>query len=502
LQAQSRAVRAQDKSNHSMDPPSRGLDLGRLTSGAFKRSKPDSECERRLGSNDPYISFVVTARNDDHGGNLLYRMNIFVRALLCQARKENLRSELILVEWNPPLDRPRLHEVLDWPREKGPCNVRVIEVPSDLHVRFRHSDRLPLFQMIAKNVGIRRARGRFILATNIDLLFSDQLVKFFASHQLSPDFMYRIDRYDVPADVPRDASVEDQLEYCRDSVIRLNRRDGTFPREALSNISLWKIRRRNALLLQRLQSRLAKGNTEVRRILSQIAQRFRGIGQRISPKRKRWRRILEAGFAIGIATAILSSQILLSVSPILLNRVRVAFRAQRWLATRYLELLGIFLSIRLFSFSSTCITRFNVVKNFLFPDYPRLHMNGCGDFTLMASEHWNALRGYPESEMFSFNLDSVLCQMAYQHGLREKVLQDPMRVYHVDHSSGWTPEGERKMVEWLRRMRIPMLSFEEFRLWATQMQRNKRPMVLANEDWGMASYNLHEIALDFTNTVP
>lgn len=455
-----------------------------------------------MGSNDPYISFVVTARNDDHGGNLLYRMNLFVRALLCQARKENLRSELILVEWNPPLDKPRLHEVLDWPREKGPCDVKVIEVPSDLHARFRHSDRLPLFQMIAKNVGIRRARGRFILATNIDLLFSDQLVKFFASYQLSPDFMYRIDRYDVPADVPRDASVEDQLEYCRNNVIRLNRRDGTFPREALSNISLWKIRRRNSLLRQRLQTRLAKGNTAVRRILSQIAQRFRGIGQRISPKRKRWRRISEAGFAIGIATAILSSQILLSVSPILLNRVRVSFRVQKSLATAYLQMLGFFLSIRLFSFSSACITRFNIVKNSLFPKYPRLHMNGCGDFTLMTSEHWNAVRGYPELEMFSFNLDSVLCQMACQHGLKEKVLQDPMRIYHVEHSSGWTPEAERKMVKWLRRMRIPLLSFEEFQLWATQMQRNRRPMVLADENWGLASYNLHETVIDATCGTP
>jgi len=86
----------------------------------------------------------------------------------------------------------------------------------------------------------------------------------------------------------------------------------------------------------------------------------------------------------------------------------------------------------------------------------------------------------------------------YQHGLKEVVLPDPMRIYHIEHSSGWTPEGERKMVERLRRMRIPMLGFTEFQLWATQMQRNKRPMVLADENWGLASYNLHETAIDNT----
>ena len=471
---------------------------------------------------EPYISFVVTARNDDHGGNLLHRMNIFVRALLYQARKENLSAELILVEWNPPENRPRLHEALHWPRENGPCSVRVVEVPPDIHARFQHSDRLPLFQMIAKNVGIRRARGRFVLATNIDLLFSDQLVRFFASHQLSPEFMYRIDRYDVAADMREDDPVEDQLECCRKNVIRLNRRDGTYPKEALSNIWLWKIRKRNALLRRWLQTRLTKRIAALR-IFSQIAQALHRIAQKISPKRRKRRRVSKVGFAIGIALAVFSSQVLLSVSPIILNRVHMAFTAtklrddmafratrlgvhmafmvQKLRATKYLGMSGFFLSTRFFSFSSACITRFNRVKDFLFPKYPRLHMNGCGDFTLMAREHWNALRGYPELEMFSFNLDSVLCQMAYQHGLKEVVLPDPMRIYHIEHSSGWTPEGERRMVERLRRMRIPMLDFAEFQLWATQMQRNKRPMVLADENWGLASYNLHETAIDLGNTM-
>jgi hypothetical protein len=58
--------------------------------------------------------------------------------------------------------------------------VRFIQVPPEIHRKFRHADHLPLYQMIAKNVGIRRARGRFILVTNIDILFSDELVSFLA----------------------------------------------------------------------------------------------------------------------------------------------------------------------------------------------------------------------------------------------------------------------------------------------------------------------------------
>src|SRR5207237_808326 len=119
---------------------------------------------------DPYLSVVVTSRNDDHGQSLLRRMQTFVNALIGQCKRHGLRAELVLVEWNPPADRPRFIEALRWPEDTGPCQVRIIEVPPELHARFRHAENLPLFQMIAKNVGIRRARGRYVLATNIDIL--------------------------------------------------------------------------------------------------------------------------------------------------------------------------------------------------------------------------------------------------------------------------------------------------------------------------------------------
>src|SRR5690242_11351100 len=118
-------------------------------------------------STTPYLSVVATARNDDHGGNLLHRMQIFVDAWISQAKRHVLSSELILVEWNPPRERKTLAEALRWPADMGPCEVRIVEVPPELHARYRHATALPLYQMIAKNVGIRRARGEFVLATNI-----------------------------------------------------------------------------------------------------------------------------------------------------------------------------------------------------------------------------------------------------------------------------------------------------------------------------------------------
>jgi hypothetical protein len=177
---------------------------------------------------EPYLSVVVTARNDDHGGNLLGRMQAFVNGWIGQAGRYRIPSELIVVEWNPPPGRPRLREALHWPRDCGPCEIRFIEVPPELHRRYAHADALALYQMIAKNAGIRRARGRFVLATNIDILFSSELAAFIAEQRLQPGRMYRIDRHDAMSDVPVDAPVEEQLAYCRTHLIRLNTREGTF----------------------------------------------------------------------------------------------------------------------------------------------------------------------------------------------------------------------------------------------------------------------------------
>ena len=176
----------------------------------------------------PYLSVVVTTRNDDHGGSLLGRTQAFVNGLLSQCRRHKVPAELIIVEWNPPPDRPPLSEALHWRDSDGWCQVRIIEVPLEMHQRWRTWKALPLYQMTAKNVGIRRARGEFVLATNIDILFSDELMQLLAERRLDPGKMYRVNRWDIMSDVPVNGTVEEQLAYCNSHLIRLSAREGTF----------------------------------------------------------------------------------------------------------------------------------------------------------------------------------------------------------------------------------------------------------------------------------
>jgi hypothetical protein len=176
----------------------------------------------------PYLSVVVTTRNDDHGGDPLKRLQAFVNCFEHQCRRSGLNAEVIVVEWNPPDDRPRVGDLLRLP-ESTVCSYRFITVPPALHASLRFADVLPLFQMIAKNVGIRRARGEYVLATNIDIIFSTELVDYLASRRLQPNRLYRVDRHDIDADFPADAPLGQQMDYCRSHQRRVHERWGTYP---------------------------------------------------------------------------------------------------------------------------------------------------------------------------------------------------------------------------------------------------------------------------------
>jgi len=179
----------------------------------------------------PYLSVVVTTRNDDHGGDPLKRLQAFVNCFDEQCRRTGLDAELIVVEWNPPPDRPLVSSLLRLPSPAA-CTYRFIDVPPELHGQLAFADVLPLFQMIAKNVGIRRARGRFILATNIDIIFSNALVEFIASRQLQLRRMYRVDRHDILSDFPVEARLEEQMAYCASHQLRVHSRWGSIPVES------------------------------------------------------------------------------------------------------------------------------------------------------------------------------------------------------------------------------------------------------------------------------
>lgn len=347
---------------------------------------------------NPYLSLVIRSRNDDHEGNLLRRMHVSLNGLLEQLEKYHIESELILVDWNPPADKPLLKDVLKWPDRLRYCTVRVIVVPPSIHQRYEYSDRRPMNAIAACNCGMRRARGQFILQGAIDLLYSDELMSYIASKNLKSDERYRVDRCDVDRNVLQYDTSKEQLDYCKDNIIRI------------------------------------KAHTPQRR------------------RRIQW--------------------------------------------TRH--------------------------------DLPDLHTSAAGDFLLLSREHWHSLRGYPETDVIGAYSDGLFCYMAHAAEIKEVILNESMRLYHIDHDDKFNEvikETRLPLKNWLSlpflptwfnnkvmalyRMfltltgykfkssfhGIPTLHFNEYRKMAKDMVAGRRSYIFNDENWGLGQETLEEFVI-------
>ena len=84
----------------------------------------------------PYVSFVSYFRNDGYTSDFDLRVRRATSFLVRQLQRAEIDSELILVEWNPPSDRPLIIESLD-PMPQGDCvQVRGVIVDREHHERF------------------------------------------------------------------------------------------------------------------------------------------------------------------------------------------------------------------------------------------------------------------------------------------------------------------------------------------------------------------------------
>ncbi len=357
------------------------------------------------------LSVVAASRNDGHGMHLVPRMQVFVDSLADQAERLSRPVELILVDWNPPPGRPGLAEVLTAPDARG-FESRVISVPAEVHNRLSGSENLGFFQMIAKNVAMRRAAGEAILATNIDILLSDEL--FLESTTPVPDrCVYRADRIDIPFD-PAVTTDPDALRASPPN--RINRKTGIYyPGEGAGQ-------------------RYVRGPRDLARL---------ALEDPVSFARRAMRRGGE-------------------------GRSRL---------TRYRE-------------------TFHSVFNL-----PQLHLNACGDFTLMSRDSWAELRGYPEWEMFSWRLDGILLYQAAAAGYSFKELTSP--AFHLDHSAGFSLESQTELFAGITKRGIVSLGDTE----ALEVERsiwegrNEGRWLLNLGGWGMAGHQFTEVSLPVTHSV-
>lgn len=423
-------------------------------------------------SHRPTVSVVVTSRNDNHGGDPLARLQACIDSLIRQARVHDLRVEFILVEWNPPQDRAPLRDVLSLPGRTPGFALRVITVPARLHDELPNAEVLPLFQMIAKNVGIRRASGDYILATNIDVVLSEELAGLLAG-PLRDDVLYRAWRFDIPPEEHQSAADGSP------SWSRVNGPAGTRSRSRIPFLDIL------------LVSRFPLLNLVGRQALARASFRSRALWVRCglvraSSRLRTWPRR--------------AADLLRRARPSKIARGRHSLPG---LLRRLVEASSGLVVLLVRSLSSRRPKRARlqqlVLKMRSLIDRP--FTNACGDFTLMSRENWMLLRGYPEWPIFSWHLDSVLLLQAQALGITEVVLPHRLRAYHLDHSlgSGYSPEGADMMFARLDGIGLPYLRHSDV-VGLTSALRSghgrvpgpsARP-IFNRPDWGLASHRLEE----------
>jgi hypothetical protein len=484
---------------------------------------------KRPPGSDPYLSVVATARNDDHGGNPLYRTQLFVNGLIAQCDRFRLPAELVLVEWNPPSDRPRLEEVLEWPAGERYCTVRIVEVPHELHSTLEHSERLPLFQMIGKNVGIRRARGTFVVATNIDILFSDQLMRFIADRRLRRGFVYRVDRMDVPAEIDPSWPLQKQLDWCRRSVIRVNRREGTLD---LRDGTFYRIYDEFSFLAW------LRNHPVGRRLSESVFGRVLGLHFIAFANS-----VPHSGFLGRISDAVAASRLwtgsarrtlraVVAMLPFFIRRTyafvywfvagfnnpravparirrrlrmlaaaaepapEVVSRHSRTAAARRRPSIATGIVVALGRAFGRVVRRKSAALHETWNwerARIRLHTNASGDFTLMSRDDWLRSKGYAEFEMYSMHIDGLHLYTAHYSGITERFL--PFPAYHIEHGGGFRPEATKDdaLEAILNRRAIPQISNEQLMEFIVEMYRTNAPLDVNKETWGFADAELAEV---------
>ncbi len=113
----------------------------------------------------------MAGRNDGYGGDFTTRYARALRFNHERLAEVGIAHEIVLVEWNPVPDEPRLAELLAQTLPETARNVtRYYVVDHRYHDALTQNPRLGFLDYVAKNVGIRRATGSFVLATNPDVL--------------------------------------------------------------------------------------------------------------------------------------------------------------------------------------------------------------------------------------------------------------------------------------------------------------------------------------------
>ena len=175
-------------------------------------------------SESPYLSIIITGRNDDFGGNFNARLFGALEFNHAHLTERGIPHEFVFVEWRPVSGKLWLSEVLvDRYPHLVPQSLSCFVADAAYHDAYSLNPKLQFQEFIAKNIAIRRCRGAFILTTNTDVYLSRGMLDVLATRGLEQRVLYRTVRIDLKDEVDCStidwATLEDDRNYDHVNII-------------------------------------------------------------------------------------------------------------------------------------------------------------------------------------------------------------------------------------------------------------------------------------------
>jgi hypothetical protein len=369
-------------------------------------------------------SFIVASRNDNHGGNMRAKNIFFINRWLHSIKKYNLNCELIIVDWNSKIP---LRKIIKTSLSNKKETIKIIEVPARIHEKIKNSKKINFFQMIAKNVGARRANGKFLIFTNVDIIFSEKFFSYLKNNTIKNETIYRTNRHDVDLkNLKKYLISEDIIEELTTHIQKIN--------------YTYDIKKNKKIYLRKTFINL----------LIQLGRNALHISLLIY--------ISFIDFLANLIKLKTSNIKLLKLKKIILNNLKL-----------FKDMLNI-----------------NNLKT-LFDK--KLHTNACGDFTMIDKKSFYKMSGYNEFEGFSWHIDSLLLFKAYYY-FKLNFINLKFPIYHINHEPGKTYSENKKIsIKKIKRIKLDFITDEKL-LNLIKNYRLKKLDNNDKKNWGLAKEKL------------
>jgi len=369
-------------------------------------------------------SFIVASRNDNHGGNMRAKNIFFINRWLHSIKKYNLNCELIIVDWNSKIP---LRKIIKTSLSNKKETIKIIEVPARIHEKIKNSKKINFFQMIAKNVGARRANGKFLIFTNVDIIFSEKFFSYLKNNTIKNETIYRTNRHDVDLkNLKKYLISEDIIEKLTTHIQKIN--------------YTYDIKKNKKIYLRKTFINL----------LIQLGRNALHISLLIY--------ISFIDFLANLIKLKTSNIKLLKLKKIILNDLKL-----------FKDMFNI-----------------NNLKT-LFDK--KLHTNACGDFTMIDKKSFYKMNGYNEFEGFSWHIDSLLLFKAYYY-FKLNFINLKFPIYHINHEPGKTYSENKKIsIKKIKRIKLDFITDEKL-LNLIKNYRLKKLDNNDKKNWGLAKEKL------------